>query len=167
MIDPQSIATPDYAPVVQEQIEIINEVLDEVGMTKLFENPNVVIKASYDSYLEFNISRNGSNSVELDFDLANDGMSIGFQGFPESFEFSKAYIQNSRSKVKQFVASLLTCPILVEYKGGTQYVNMFNPDGSRFGISALQSFFTLITGGYWKSQNMDQHLFEPLFPAKS
>ena len=167
MRDPRRTEFAEYAPLVQKQIVIINEVLDDVGVAGLFKNDDFTIDfdMSAINYLKFNLCRRGSNSVELDFHLASDGMSIDFQGLPESFEFSTSIIENTPSDVKKFVASLVSGPILVEYKGGAQYVNMFNRDGSRFGISALQSFVTIITRGYWKWQSTDQHLFEAIYPV--
>lgn len=163
--NPQNPKNLNYDPVVREQINILEEVFSELGVSGLFENKDITFDENLvlEHYLKFNLHRQSRNAVELDFHLQH-GMSIDFQGLPESVEFSKDDVLNNPAKIKEVLVPLLSSPILVEYKGSAQFVNLFNHDGSRFAIWTLQSFLTLITGGYWKSQSVDQHLFEPIYP---
>lgn len=158
----------DYHPLVREQIEILDEVLRELEVPGMFENKEICFDEflRFESYLKFNLPQTRSNTVELDFHLMQDGMRIDFQDYSEALEFSETDILERRSKVRDTILPLLSEPILVEYKGNSRYVNLFNRDGSRFAIWSLGSIATMITGGYWKSQSIDQHLFDPIYPGK-
>jgi hypothetical protein len=102
----------------------------------------------------------------LDFHLEADGMRLDFENYDEAWDIPISEINGNESRVKDVLERLITCPILVEYKGRAQFVNLFNRDGSRFDIRGLQSFFALICRGYWKPQSMNQHLFSPIYPWK-
>jgi len=157
----------NFDPNVLNQIVIINDVFRTLGVPGIFENPDVFFDEFLvlESYLKFNLYRPHNNSVELDFHLMSDGMRIDFEQFPEAFEFSSKDIASKSPNVSELLRSLLRNSILVEYKGNARYVNLFNDAGNNYLICSLGSFPTLLVGGYWKSQNIDQHLFDPIYPA--
>lgn len=153
----------EFHEVVVEQIELFNSILGEKGIPKLFQNPDVKVDKwwQFEHYLKFRISR--ANSATLDFHFAADGLRIDFNGYDEAYEVTSKVILEEKSKVRKLLQSLICCPILVESKGGAQFVNLFNPDGSRYAIWALQSLGGLL-GGYWKSLDIDQRLYDPVYP---
>lgn len=89
-------------------------------------------------------------------------MRIDIETHAESCEFVEQEILEDVI-VTETLISLICSPVMVERKGIATFVNLFTPDGSKFAIWALQSFVALVTRGYWKSQSIDQHLFEPIY----
>ena len=96
----------------------------------------------------------------------SDGLRIDFEDCGEAFEFSAEDITRRTSKVREFIERLLAGYILVEYKGRVLFVNLFDVFGDSYLISSLGSFPSLITGGYWKSKEISQHLFFPIYFKK-
>jgi hypothetical protein len=167
MVAIANLKTLKLHPVVEKQVRIFDEFLSEVGAASLFENPYVDWDdLTFENYLKFRLWRPDRNSVTFDFHFKPDGMQIDVFGFPEAYEFAERDILEE-SKVREMLERLITCPVLVERKRGSQFVNLFNPDGSRYAIWSLQSFTGLIFRGYWKSQTIDQNLYEPIYPRTS
>jgi len=159
------IAKLNFVGLVLVQVEILNSIFAEVGAAGIFENPDITFDPHWcnEWYLKFHLSRPDTNSVSLDFHLMADGLRIDFESYPEAHEYSEKHIKECQDEIKNTLFRLLTGFILVEYKGNAQFVNLFNDDGSQYGIWSLGSFCTLVTHGYWKSQSIDQHLFEPIY----
>ncbi|HKP69444.1 MAG TPA: hypothetical protein VJV05_09180 [Pyrinomonadaceae bacterium] len=160
-----SLRNLEFSQGVQSQLRILNKVLREHSKTELFDNPDIQFELDWCSqnFLVFTLSRPNSNSVELRFHLLPDGMRIDFDGYQEAWEVPAATIERDNT-TEEVLERLIASPILVEYKGGAKFVNLFNTDGSRFAVWALQSFPALLFRGYWKSQSIDQHLFDPIYP---
>ena len=161
IIDPSQV---EYARLVRKQIELLNEILHECDAPGIFENPYITFDNWWvsENCLKFRIFREDNISVLLDFYLEGDGMRIDVEGYPESREFPEKEILE-KSEVRKLLIALLCCPVLVERKGKAMFVNLFNPDGSKYAIWSLQSFGALITMGYWKSLRIDQHLHSPIY----
>lgn len=156
----------EFEKNIREQIELLNHVLGDVGAPGIFENPHIAFdeRWCFERYLKFRISRQDNNSVTLDFHLMTDGMRLDFDHYQEAYEFSIENLDMRCSNIKETLKRLFSGPILVEYKGSAQFVNLFNDDGSRYAIWNLGSLLTLLTGTYRKSQEMRQHLFSPIYP---
>lgn len=161
----EKIRTMEFHDVVAKQLQIINDIFGEVGVDGLFENSDIVWDESwcFDNYLKFRLSRPDRNSLMLDFHLQSDGMQLDLEGYQEAYEFSAKEVATG-THVTEVLERLICNSVLVERKGGAQFVNLFNRDGSRYAIWALQSFTGLIFRGYWKSLSIDQFLYEPIYP---
>lgn len=159
--DPKKI---NYLPLVKRQLEILNAILRDCGVPEIFDNPDITFDEwwVHDSYLKFKLFRGGQNSIMLDFHLQADGMRIDIETYEEAVEFAEDDLLNDYQG-RQILERLICGPILIERKGKAIFVNLFNTDGSRFEIWAYQSWVALAVGGYWKSQTMDQHLFDPIY----
>ncbi len=167
MESPANLKEFDFHEIVGRQIRIINEILHSVGAGNIFDNADVTFDEwlQSENYLKFKLLRYKRNSIVVDFHFQSDGMRIDVEGNDESYDFSRETILNEEPKVKEILERLISCPILIESKGNSSFVNLFNPDGSRFAVWSLQSFSGLFFRGYWKSQMMDQHLFDPIYPS--
>jgi hypothetical protein len=158
----------EFHEAVRNQIRILDDIFDNVGVPGIFENPDVTFDPYWcvEHYLKFKLFRSNGNSVALDFHLAADGMRLDFENYDEAWDISISEINRDNLRVKEILERLITCPILVEYKGRALFVNLFNRDGSRFDIWGLQSYSALICRGYWKPQSINQHLFSPIYAWK-
>ena len=156
----------EFHPGVREQIRILHELFVAHSGKGLFDNDDVEFDRSRCStnLLKFRVARRNSNSVELDFHLQSDGLRIDIDGYDEAWDCSLKRIEREAPEIRILLERLITTPILIEYKGGARFINLFHNDGTRYAIWSLQSFSALLLRGYWKSQLIDQHLFDPIYP---
>ncbi|MBX3296550.1 MAG: hypothetical protein KF762_12660 [Acidobacteria bacterium] len=164
MVEAKNPKEMNYDPLVKRQVEIINAILSDCGAPEIFDNPDITFDEwwIHHYYLKFKLMRVGHNSIMLDFHLQADGMRVDIETYDEAVEFDERDLLDE-SKGKKTLQRLICGPVLIERKGGAMFVNLFNPDGSRYEIWAYQSWMALAAGGYWKTQTIDQHLFNPIY----
>lgn len=122
----------DFIQEVVDKINIVNEVLLEMGQSPLLENTDFVIdEMSKGSWLKVDIVDTGRNNVPLAFIFSKSGLSVRIDRIDEAIDLSDVLIRKSSTQVKAMLKDIFTCSVLVKYYGSVYTVMKFyGKDGS-------------------------------------
>ena len=120
-----------YNLEITNKLKIINEVLDEIKVPHLLENPDFFVdKMSINSCLKINLIDKGENNIPLSLTFTPSGLEIGLDRIDEAIEWSNKDINESKVFVKSLIRNLLTSYFLVEYLGSYRTrISLFAKDG--------------------------------------
>lgn len=141
-------------------INIIDEVFINLRQPSLLENNAFFInqELQFTHYLKFEQVNRQRNQVALLFELSNVGATFYVDRANEIIDWSYEMIQMDKAKFKQEIADLFTSFIVVEHKGETTLLRMFNKQGEQ--IRRYKYIQGLMPSFFFKSQFT---LYQPYF----
>jgi hypothetical protein len=147
---------------ILNQIRLLDNVLNELNVANLNENPDFIVnRESAGAYgLDFSVSPQNKNTVQLGLFLQGDGLRIDIDGIPETFEWSDKNLLESERETIDFIKDLLTSYILLEYFRSRTKMSLFNSKGIRTKQYTLMYYPSLL--GIFKKDSK-QNLFFPFY----
>lgn len=106
----------NYVTEIIEFVKLVDFVLDEIKVPRLFENVDFVLdELSMDTFLCFHLNQLDNDKVPLVITFTSDEINIGIDAVPEVFCWGNEYIRENRNDVINTIRYLLTGFILIEY----------------------------------------------------
>lgn len=143
-------------------IELINSVLDDIGVPRLFENSDFVADMDSAGYYSLVIDVAPGNRRTGPFTLfLGDGIRLDVCGINESFEWTNEQIFTSRASITDFFKKLFTSYILMESCGSANAKSrmyLFDKEGNFVEKYALRGFVQKFSG--WECEKV---LFTPIY----
>ena len=148
-------------PIVN-QIKLLDKVLSELNVAALNENPDFTVRreSACTFGLDFTVSPQNKNTVNLWIVLEGGGLRIDVDTIPETFEWSCKDLLESEREVIDFIKELFTSYILLEYFPTRTTMSLFNSRGVRTKQYTLRYYLTLM--GLFKTDSK-QNLFFPIY----
>jgi len=105
-----------YAENVTKIVEIIDKILQENFQEKLFDNPIFMVdqELNFEDYIQVRLS---SNSLDLLFIVAFNGLDIYIDRANEIYSFSRRRLQFDRERIEHIIRIVLTSTMRIEYFG--------------------------------------------------
>ena len=153
----------EFSPSVIDKIDLLNTVLNELGVAGLFENADFSVDSESAGYYQVIVNSAPGNRKNLPFSLflLGDEIRLDICGIAESFEWTNEDVAKSRNQIVSFFKKLFTGYILVESCGAANSksrIYFFNKDGDFVEKYSLRGFIQKYAG--W---DCDKHLFFPLY----
>jgi hypothetical protein len=148
-------------PIVN-QIRLMDKVLSELNVASLNENPDFIVnrESAATFGLDFQVSPQNKNTVNLWLVLEGGGLRIDIDLIPETFEWSNKTLEESEREVIDFIKELFTSYILLEYFPSRTTMSLFNSRGVRTKHYTLRKYLSLM--GIFK-RDSEQSLFFPIY----
>ena len=121
----------NYTKEITDKVGIVNEVLDEIRIPRLLENPDFMVdEMSMESWLKVNLKDKGENKIPLSLTFTSTGLEVRLDRIGEALDWSNKNLKESNAVVKSMIKNLLTSHILVECYGSSQTrISVYGRDG--------------------------------------
>lgn len=155
-----------FSELMINRIDLINSILVELNVSGLFKNPDFLVDEESMSQhrVTFAVYLENKKSVPLVIMLGENGIRLDICGLPETFEWSKKDIEDSKEEIIDFFKRLFTSYILIESCGSVyskSRMYMFKENGEFIEKYILRGFIHSYSG--W---NCDKKLFFPIYPSR-
>lgn len=152
----------ELAPLIHEEITIIDKVLTNLGRPGFCENPDFEIDHNSSGYFELmaTVRNTRSAHVPLVFLLMGNGLRIDLDGIQETFEWSEEQVNNRKHVISGFIRLILTCFLVIEYRNGSIWIQFFGASGQ------LENNLKVRSGpiiGILKERSFSAKLFHPVY----
>lgn len=164
-----NLADIEFDESLIRNVRLFDEVLKELGELPLFENRKFTVYSSpgiFPHYLVMETTNEKENTVPITVWFEGDSLRIDLEEISETFDWSKENIDNEREKVVEFIRNLFTGYILIETRGASRFIQIFDADGSFVQPLSYNNLFHMLTGLYlWRHKNY-RRLYLPMFSKK-
>lgn len=152
-----------FSDITNHQINLLDSVLNSIGVQSLFENPDFSIDKESLGYhhVMVNIFSGRKKSVPLILFLEGDGIRLDVCGINEAFEWANKDIYTSGESVASFFKKLFTSYVLMESCGSANAKSrmyLFDKKGLLIDKYMLRGFIHRYSG--W---DCDKALFVPIY----
>lgn len=147
-------------------VKLFDEVLNEVGEAPLFENQNFTVWSSHGvlpSYLVMETTNNKSNNLPIMIWFEGEDLRIDINNIPETFEWTKKQIDEDRSSVIELIRNLFTGYVLIEIRGGSRFIQIFDSNGFFVDALSRNNWLHFFTGLYLFRYKNFRRLYLPMF----
>jgi len=155
----------EFEPPLANLIDLINEVLAGLRQPPLLENPAIEFDSRncFPHYIVFAIHSAKNNTVELMVYLEVDSIRVDIDRIPETLEWGAKDIEKSRGKVVEFLHALLSGYILVDTRGASRFIQIFDAHGFLFHSMSINNTLHFFTRMYLFRSKGFRRLFMPIF----
>jgi len=121
----------NYSREIWKKIELVNNVLDDIGAAQLFENSSFSIDhMSTETWLKVNMSDKESNKISLSIIFTPYNLCLNLDRVSEAIDWSNDTINKAKMNVMLILKNILVSYILVEYYGMNRtQIRLFNQEG--------------------------------------
>ena len=156
----------EFETYVLDNVKLFDEVLRDVGEPPLFENQNFTIHSAFEPlshYLVMETTNKITNTLPVTIWFEGEDLVIDVDGMRESLEWAKKHIDKDRNSVVTYIRNLFTGYVLVESRGNSHFVQIFDSDGSFAHSFSYNNLFHMITGLYLFRYKNYRRLYLPIF----
>lgn len=155
----------EFDPRIANLIDLVDEVFVKLHQPKLLENSSIEFNDIVLSpiYMIFAVDSPAENTVDLLFYLAVDSIRVDIDGNPETLEWSADYIEKTREKVVEFLYTILSGYIMIDTRGASRFIQIFDADGFLFHSLSVNNTLHLLTGTYLLKAKGYRRLYKPVF----
>ncbi len=153
-----------------KNVELFDEVLKELGEPILFENANFRFVQNFGlspdylvTHLLIETAQTKSNTLPIHIWFEANDLRIDIDGIPETFEWAKKHIEQDRNSVKELIRNLFTGYVLIDEKGSSKFIQIFDTDGKFVNCQSRNNLFHMITGRFLFRFRDYRKLYLPLF----
>ena len=149
----------NYTKEISDKVDMVNEVLDEIKIPRLLENPDFIVdEMSAETWLKINLKNKGENKIPLSLTFTPTGLEIRLDRIAEAIDWSDKDLKESNAIVVTMLKNLFTSHVLVEYYGSSRtLISLFGQDGK------CTNNFKYWEGLSFKGKREDK-LYFPLYP---
>lgn len=161
-----SLKNYEFEDYLLENVQLFDEIFVELGESPLLENENFAPFLDFEifsHYLVLECVSKKQNTIPIIIWFEGSDLVIDIDGNRESLEWSKKQIQEDRNSVLEFIRNLFTGYILVDYKGSSRFIQIFDSAGNLFHCFSYNNLFHMVTGRYLLNQKGYRNLYFPLF----
>lgn len=150
---------------VIDKIAIFNQILTGLNNTSILENSDFILDrdSAGTNSLRFTVKSPKKNTAQMWLFLESDGVRLDIDGMNELFEWSNEFIKKSREKFVDFIQNLFTGYIIIETRGASRFVQIFNEDGFFEHSSSYNNLFHMLTGLYLFRHKSCRRLYLPIY----
>jgi len=144
---------------VTEKVAIVNNALDEINASRLFENADFSIdEMSTESWLKINLNSCNDSRIQLSLTLALDTLEISLENITEVIDWTNEQLRDYRYQVVNTLKNILTRNILVEHYGHSKtIIKILDPQG------LCINKFTHMERFSWSRQKKKERLYPPIY----
>ena len=148
-----------------DQINLFNEILTSLKTSAIFENSDFQLDrdSAGTNSIRFTVKSPKKNTAQMWLFLESDGVRLDIDGMNELFEWSNESIKQSKEKFINFIQLLLTGYILIETRGASRFIQIFNEDGFFEHSSSYNNLFHMLTGLYLFRYKNYRRLYLPIY----
>lgn len=159
----------EFDKQLSKNIRVFDEVLSKFGELPLLENPNFTIYKNLDlspdyviTYLIIESTNIVKNSLPIRILFEGRDLRIDIDGIPEIFEWAAKHIEEDKNAVIELIRNLFAGYVLVETRGASRFVQMFDANGDFINAISHNNLFHMITGLYLFRHKNYRKLYLPI-----
>ena len=158
----------EFEDYLLANVALFDEVLADLGEPPLFENRNFAPcePLIFSHYLTFESTGRIKNTLPIRILFEGDSLRIDIDGIPEIFEWAKEHIDADRDSVVELIENLFTGYVLVESRGASRFVQMFDSKGFFVNALSFNNWLHFLTGLYLIRYKNFRRIYLPLFTKK-
>ncbi len=152
-----------------KNIGLFDEMLNRLGELPLLENPNFTISKNIDlspdyviTYLIMESTNIVKNSLPIRILFEGKDLGIDIDGIPEIFEWAAKHIEEDKNVVIKLIKNLFAGYVLVETRGASRFVQMFDENGDFINAISHNNLFHMISGLYLFRYKTYRKLYLPI-----
>lgn len=156
----------EFESFLLDNVKLFDEVLQELGEPPLFENSNFSVYSSpgiYPHYLVMETNNEKENTLPITIWFEARDLRIDIEEINESFDWSKKQIEENRASVLEIIRNLFTGYVLIETRGSSRFIQIFDKDGFFVNSFSYNSLFHMLTGLYLFRYKNYRRLYLPMF----
>ncbi len=150
-------------------VRLFDEVLEELGEPPLLENKNFSTFLDFPiapHYLALEVVSKQENTLPITIWFEANDLGIDIDQIPETFEWSEKQINESKEKVTDLIRNLFTGYVLIETRGGSKFIQIFDANGFFVNASSVNNWLHFFTGLYLFRYKNYRRLYLPIFSKK-
>lgn len=156
----------EFENYLLDNVKLFDEVLNELGEPPLFENDNFSTFLDFPitlNYLVVELNSSKASTLPITIWFEGDSLRIDIEQMSETFDWSKKQIDETREKVIELIRNLFTGYVLIETRGASRFVQIFDATGFFVHSFSYNNLFHMLTGLYLFRYKSYRRLYLPVF----
>ena len=156
----------EFEDFLLDNVALFDEVLRQLGEPPLLENENFTVWSSpgvLPNYLVLENAGEKANALPMLIWFEGEDLRIDIEGISETFEWAKKHIEEDRNSVVELIRNLLTGYVLIESRGGSRFVQIYDSNGFFVNAFSRNNWLHFFTGLYLFRYKNYRRLYLPMF----
>jgi hypothetical protein len=156
----------EFEDYLLDNVKLFDEVLGEIDELPLFENANFSTFLDFQTssrFLVVEINTSKPNNLPIIIWFEGENLRIDIEQMNETFDWSKKQITEKKEEVIRLIRNLFTGYVLIETRGASRFVQIFDADGFFAHSLSYNNLFHMLTGLYLFRYKNYRRLYLPTF----